>query len=75
MLFIVTNPYNSAKQFADKKSVIRNNQQNEARCNFTETRLFNHDTEQKIILRNKTMLQKYCYDSQCITYVIRPYMK
>ena len=47
MLFNVTNPYSSAKQFADKKSVIKNNQQNEARCNFTETRIFNHDIEQK----------------------------
>jgi len=29
----------------------------------------------KIILRNKTMLEKYFYDSQCINYVIRPYIK
>ena len=75
MLFNVTNPYSSTKQLADKKSVIKIINRMKQDATSLKLGYLPWYRAKKIILRNKTMLEKYFYDSQCINYVIRPYIK
>jgi len=63
MLFNVTNPYSSTKQFADKKSVIKIINRMKQDATSLKLGYLTMILSKKIILRNKTMLEKYCYDS------------